>query len=264
MQRLATSAGPIAWRMEGREAAPVLVICHGGALDHTGFGPLAAALHPDYRVLLWDLPGHGESRPMPPGFSVGHCTRALAELLDALGLASITLLGFSFGGMVAQHFLRAHGSRVRAVILQACFAPFLVRPPLPPSLVPVAVWGTWGWRGWVAIQSEFARRCSAREDVRDRVRAAMASLGKPAFLAFARALLAGFDPDPSFRITIPCLLLRGAQDSNGRALVHSMDALARAAPGADYVVVPGAGHCWHMEAPEDFAAAVSSFLRLSG
>ncbi|MDP2370971.1 alpha/beta fold hydrolase [Rhodoferax sp.] len=105
---------------------PLLVVHGGPDWDHSY---LIAAVAPlvDHGVapILFDLRGCGASMRLsdPAGYKVSLVVQDIAELLDALGLASVDLLGFSFGGVVAQEFFAAHPARVERLILASTAYP---------------------------------------------------------------------------------------------------------------------------------------------
>lgn len=248
------------YRTLGHAPAPWLVVCHGMALDHRDFLGLAGGLAGRWRVLLWDMPGHGASQPAPADWSAGRMTDALEAVLAAAGVERAVFLGFSFGGIVAQEFARRHPDRVDALIAYACFAPHL-RPILAPrGLAGVAVALAYGPRRWASLKRDFARRCALTETARRHVEAAMEPLGKRGFVAMARSLLRGVERNPTFYVTVPLLLIRGADDSNGGALERAAAALAAVHPHVRRRVVPEAGHCAHLDAPTAFAAEIEAFL----
>lgn len=244
----------------GPAGAPWLVVSHGGGLDHTSFRPLAARLSDRWRVLLWDLPGHGESQPMPQPFTAALCAEALAALVDHAGVERAVHLGFSFGGVVAQLFARARPAQVTGLIAYACFTPHLSGPGLSVEAAVAAVDAAFGRLSWPDTKAVFAALCSTRPEVQADVAAAMEGVGCEGFLAMARALLIAADPAPDFRIEAPVLILGAALDSNGATLVEAQDALQAACRNAMRVVIRAAGHCAHQDAPEAFATAVERFL----
>lgn len=100
------------WGGEG----PPLVMLHGftghaHTWDHT-----AAALSDRYRVLVLDQRGHGDT-----DWAAEYGTRPMVGdvlgFLDALGLATIDLMGLSMGGIVAFHFAAAHPDRVKRLVV---------------------------------------------------------------------------------------------------------------------------------------------------
>ena len=108
-------AGSTAYRTAGR-GAPVVLI-HGVGLDATIWEAQAAALAERYRVVAYDMLGHGQSACPPGARALGDFVDQLAELLDALELRRVALVGFSMGGLVARAFAAAYPERVSHLAL---------------------------------------------------------------------------------------------------------------------------------------------------
>ncbi len=53
--------GDIYYEITGPEGKPVVLLCHGIGMDHRTFEGQVTALQGEYRVIVWDMPGHGRS-----------------------------------------------------------------------------------------------------------------------------------------------------------------------------------------------------------
>ena len=244
----------------GPDDAPWLVVCHGMALSHRDLKPVASSLAERWRVLLWDMPGHGSSLPRPMTYTLAGMTDALEAVLEAAGVKHPVLLGFSFGGMVAQSWMRRHPGRAAGLIAYGCLAPFSQSAPVPHALAGIVSRLTYGAKSWQAIRRSFARACCVTEQGRRLVRDAMAPVGKAGFIAMATALLRAFEADREFRIDCPLLIVRGELDSNAVLLDHADTALRGLSPGAVSAVVPDAGHCVHLDRPDALIEVLLPFL----
>src|SRR5690349_7301273 len=111
---------PIHYWLEGALDKPLLVMTHGATLDHRMFDAQSSALKEDYRLLTWDMRGHGESQPMGDAFTVPLAVDDLLAILDAIGEKAAVFLGQSTGGYVAQELAYRHPERVQAIILLDC------------------------------------------------------------------------------------------------------------------------------------------------
>ena len=80
---------------------PVLVLLHGSPGSIQDFDSLAGDLREQYRVIVPDLPGFGESQRDVPDYSAFAHSVYLEELLARLGVEGVHLVGFSMGGAVA-------------------------------------------------------------------------------------------------------------------------------------------------------------------
>jgi pimeloyl-ACP methyl ester carboxylesterase len=88
----------VAYRDEG--AGEPLLLIHGITESQRAWDELAGPHAREARVLRVDLPGHGESSPLPE-YSAGALTAAVARFVTALGLERPRVIGHSLGGVVA-------------------------------------------------------------------------------------------------------------------------------------------------------------------
>jgi pimeloyl-ACP methyl ester carboxylesterase len=96
---------------------PDIVLVHGlgGNLAgwHLGIVP---ELQLDYRVLTYDLRGHGRS-DAAPGYTTGDMVQDLEHVLDALNIQKAVFVGHSWGGDIVLHFAQLHPERVSELIV---------------------------------------------------------------------------------------------------------------------------------------------------
>jgi pimeloyl-ACP methyl ester carboxylesterase len=122
---------------------PDVVMVHGItgnlAVWHLHIVP---ALADRFRVLTYDLRGHGYSDVPPHGYSPDDMATDLLDLLDALAIERPVVIGHSYGADVALYFAARHPERVREVIaIEAAL----------PAMEEVRRHDQWvGWSYWVA------------------------------------------------------------------------------------------------------------------
>lgn len=92
----------IAWRMDGREDAPVLLLSNSLGTDMAMWTPQMEAWTPAFRVLRYDSRGHGGSDAPAGAYSMDRLGLDVLELLDALDLGAVHFCGLSMGGMIGQ------------------------------------------------------------------------------------------------------------------------------------------------------------------
>ena len=107
----------IAYSLLGPEGAPAVVLGHALGSNRNIWGYQLPLLTARFRVLLYDLPGHGESDPPVKHDSFDDLANDLATLLDHTGISRATLVGLSIGGMIAQHFASLFPDRLHALVL---------------------------------------------------------------------------------------------------------------------------------------------------
>jgi 4,5:9,10-diseco-3-hydroxy-5,9,17-trioxoandrosta-1(10),2-diene-4-oate hydrolase len=96
---------------------PVVLCLH--AIGHGGsdFAGVEAALGEDWRVIMVDWPGQGNSGPDAEPASAARYTQLLEDLVIELKLERLVILGNSIGGAVAMRYAAAHPTNVRALVL---------------------------------------------------------------------------------------------------------------------------------------------------
>src|SRR5580698_8450851 len=118
-QRMETPCGDgvMVWRAWGD--GPVLVLLHGGAGSWRHWAHNIGDLSRDYRLLVPDLPGLGESAMLPAPQTAETVAAILAAGIDRILGPDVTydLAGFSFGGTAAGCLAARHGARVRSLTL---------------------------------------------------------------------------------------------------------------------------------------------------
>ncbi len=101
----------------GPADAPVVVLIHGLGLNKECWQWTTPALTDAYRVLNYDLYGHGGSVAPPRTPSLSLFSTQLADLLDHCGIEHATIAGFSLGGMIARRFAQDLPQRTQALVI---------------------------------------------------------------------------------------------------------------------------------------------------
>ena len=110
----------IAYRAAGDERAPAIVLLHGIGSSSAGYRAQFAALRIHHRVIAWDAPGYGQSSPFAIGTPAAtDYADALMALLSALGISRATIVGSSWGSVIATTFAARYPSATRALVLSA-------------------------------------------------------------------------------------------------------------------------------------------------
>jgi len=179
-------------------------------------------------------------------------------VIDAVALGPAHVAGLSWGGTVVQELYRHHAERVATLILAGSYAGW--KGSLPAEEVEARIEGVrkmlaagerYDPPGLFAGEppSEFA---SLLEE--------MTAAARPASLGAQLSVMAQTDQrDLLPRITVPTLLIWG--DSDARSPLTVAGQFEDAIPGAELVVIPGAGHVSNLEQPGPFNEAVRKFCR---
>ena len=94
---------------------PVLILIHGGLDNAHIFDDLAPAFSDHFRVIAYDLRGHGHSDAKGP-FDTTTRTADLRGLMDSLGIAKAHLAGWSLGGSDITAMASTHPERVDSIV----------------------------------------------------------------------------------------------------------------------------------------------------
>lgn len=105
------------YTLRGPANAPVVALIHGLGLNRQIWSSFEAALESRYRVLSYDLYGHGESVAAPQKPSVTLYSEQLIGLLDELQIEACVATGFSLGGMINRRMAIDHPERVCALVI---------------------------------------------------------------------------------------------------------------------------------------------------
>lgn len=108
----------VAYRLLGAEVNPLVVLAHPLGMSQAVWDDVIPALLPRYRVLTWDLPGHGASQAVSGAqiTPVDLAAEALA-LAELAGAKRFHFAGTSIGGVVGQQLIAEHGDRLLSATL---------------------------------------------------------------------------------------------------------------------------------------------------
>ncbi len=112
-----TSDNGTVCELSGPHDAPVLVLIHGLGLNRHVWQWHETELSARYRVLNYDLYGHGDSARPPTKPSLSLFSAQLHDLLNLHAIDKCALVGFSLGGMINRRFALDHADRVTALAI---------------------------------------------------------------------------------------------------------------------------------------------------
>ncbi|MGK7863505.1 alpha/beta fold hydrolase [Falsiroseomonas sp. E2-1-a4] len=208
----------------------------------------------------WPMPGFCGTAALPE-MTFPALADALRDALDARGLDRVTLVGHSMGGMLAQEFVARFPERVAKLVLYGTTPAFGGRDPSFAEQFLAARLGPLAGRSMEQAALELMAGMlpdTAPPDATPRALAAMRAIPEDVYRATLRCLTT-FDRRADLpKIAVPTLLIAGERDQ--AAPSKTMQRMADAIPGAEFVLIPGAGHLIHLEAPAPFLAALLPFL----
>lgn len=261
----------------GHRGLPPVLALHGGGQTAYMYEEIGAALGARYHVLAPDLPGHGDSDPLPPDTPFGRepFADAVAPLVAAFGFDRAAIVGASLGGITAityaarspeqvsgivlidvghrleiqgvrriMEFLSAHesfGSLDEAAIEIARYLPQRknVRPASLSRNLRQRDDGRWVWKH--RLGRGWRERMEQVDD----------------FVPEADMMVEGLDRDAA-TLACPVLVLRGAASDvlSGEGAQEIVDLI----PRARLAVVERAGHLAAGDNPQSTVSLISAFL----
>ena len=259
---MARSKTGTSYDLTGPLEAPVLVLVHGLGLTRATWAAFVAAFAAHYRVLSYDLPGHGDSALQQDRPSLTMLSNHLLALLNELHIARATIIGFSLGGMINRRAAMDHPGRVTAlVVLNSPHE----RTPDAQRLVEDRAAQTDAGGPAATIDSTLARWFTPQflqdaPDVVGKVRAVVLANDPGNYTRHRQVLATGvvelIRPVPA--ITTPTLVITCEHDSGSTpAMTH---AIASEIIGAETLIVPGLQHLGLIERPDLFIQPILQFL----
>ena len=249
----------IHYDVHGPSEAPAVVLTHGGGLNGAMFEPQLPALSDDYRVVTWDMPGHGGSAPLDANLDVPTVADQMITIMDAEEIAQAVAVGQSLGSFVVQHAALGHPERVSAIVSIGGM----------PIDQPMGGLELFAFRAAASLSSLFpadfifarsAQEKATTEGARRFFHESLRSMGKQQFLRMLGGQLDACAIDVTEPPQQPLLITHGEHEMP-KSLVEANRRWHAAVPGSRYAEVPDAGHNANMDNPEAFNAVLLAFLR---
>ena len=248
--------------LNGPNMAPVVVLIHGLGLNKDCWQWMIPDLTDSYRVLSYDLHGHGESNDPVTEPNLSLFSKQLKDLLDYCKIQKAVIIGFSLGGMIARRFAQdvpqksqgmviLHSPHKRSNAAQAAILKRVdqARTLGPQSTVEAALerWFTDTFR-------------KANPNLMDKIRQWVMANRKEVYHTIYKVLATGIDeivkPNPA--IISPSLVITGDQDfGNGPEMAC---AIADEIPGAKVLVLSTLRHMALAESPKAVNKPIRDFL----
>ncbi len=223
----------------GQTSGATLVLTHGWGLNSTAWWYTKKALGERFRLMTWDLPGLGRSKPPKDGrFTIDRFAEALGAVVEAVGPGPVVLVGHSIGGMTTQTFWRACPEAVRRRVAGVVLVDTTHEDPICTMwlsglwralrwpLIEPMMWLTvalsplmWlsSWQGYLSGANQLAMRLTGfgRHATRGQVNftARLACKGSPGVQAKGNmAMFRWKATEVLSSISVPMLVLAGSKD----------------------------------------------------
>ncbi|WP_420628123.1 alpha/beta fold hydrolase [Candidatus Leptofilum sp.] len=242
---------------------PALLLIHGFPLSSSMWTPQIEDLGDYARVIAPDLRGFGNTDSVPGPYSITQLADDCADLLGHLNVATpFVVCGLSMGGYIALEFYRRYPEHVSGLILAATRA---------GADSPEGKAG----RDKAAELAKNEGATAVSAGMLPKMMAAKTYENDPELVGFAQEIMSSaslngvvgalaamrdrIDSTPTLGdIDVPVLIIHGADDT----LIPPTEAEAmhKAIPNSELVLVPDAGHLPNLEQPDIFNDAVIDFL----
>lgn len=254
----------------GDPANPPILLLHGFTGSHSSWAPLLPALLPYHRLIIPDLPGHGDSFLSSDLDEMTMTVTAhdLKAILQLLGIQRTGILGYSMGGRLALHTALCNRELVECLILESStagipnFKEQMARRQQDESLADEIesrglAWFVeyWSHLPLFATQSRLPFTIKEREQ---NIRLGHNPYGLAQSLrAAGTGRQESLWPElPYFQI--PTLIITGRDDEKFVKIGHQ---LHQQLALSQFLIIDNAGHTVHLEQPERFLSVVIEFLQ---
>lgn len=254
-----------AYDLSGPENAPAVVLIHGlGLSRHSTWGVIAPLLARHFRVLCYDLPGHGQSAPHVGPLTLTSLSEQLVTLMDRLALPRAALVGFSLGGMINRRAALDQPARVSALAILN--SPHERAPDLQARVAAQARDAASGGPAATidaALERWFTPEFRTQSPEKVEVIRQTVLATDPASYAAHRLVLAEGVTElirPAPPLALPALVIT-CQDDSGSTPAMA-EAIAQEIADSQCHILPGLRHLGLIEAPQAFAGRLTQFLSL--
>lgn len=115
--KIAVNNLTVSYSDEGQADTPAIILIHGFPFNKSMWNKQVTALKNNYRVIAYDVRGHGNSDAGTNEFSIELFVRDLIFLMDALKIEKAMICGLSMGGYIALNAIEKYPNRFTALIL---------------------------------------------------------------------------------------------------------------------------------------------------
>jgi len=258
--KIAVNGFDMNYRIDGASDKPWLTFGNSLVTSLEMWDEQVEALKDRYRILRFDMRGHGKSDAPKPPYTMEQLANDVLGLWGALGIKQSHWVGLSLGGMIGIRLAARRPEKFRTMIATDCRADaneayqnvFVERIKMTREK---------GMAGMVepTLARFFTRDfITRRPDAVAKMSEMIRSTSADGHIGCCEALRGLSEGASLPKIAVPTLFVGGEHDLGGPP--ELMRAMAEAVPGARYVMIEGAGHISNFEAPDRFLAAIEPFL----
>ncbi len=261
--------GEVELDYERAGSGPSLLMIMGmsGTALHWG-EPFLEILRRDFDVIVYDHRGVGSSSRLQGPLTIVQLAEDAANLLAALQIDSAHVLGISMGGMVAQELALAGPERVRTLCLGGTYCGGPGSALMPPEVLQRLATAMMSGDRERALRAAWEANVSAATAADPDAYASFLAISRqravavPVIMAQSQACAAHDTYARLPQLRVPALVVHGTEDQilpvqNGRLIASRI-------PGSRLEILPGVGHLFFFERPEQSAELMRVHAGLLG
>ncbi|WP_280770826.1 alpha/beta fold hydrolase [Salipaludibacillus daqingensis] len=250
--------GQVYYEVHGREGEPTIVFSHGVGMNHETFSKQVEALKHHYRIIVWDMPYHGESTNIDDHLQFSlTAAEFLVEILNTYNIDKAVFVGQSLGSFVVQHVENMFPDKVLATVhigggslypkyssLLKLFSPLM---SLMINLYPSK-----------SLYKSFAKHKALKEDTRNYLEKVTSQRGKKVIAHLTKEMLNDMIRGISAPIEKPMLIIYGDHDL---AFIKKLSIKwDQNRSNSQLVVISDAHHIANQDNPESLNKELITFL----
>ncbi|NDR59528.1 3-oxoadipate enol-lactonase [Aliiruegeria sabulilitoris] len=248
------------WREDGSPSGAPVVFANSLGTDLRIWDDVVARLPESYRVIRYDMRGHGLSDCPPAPYAMGTLVRDAERLLDRLAVKECVFVGLSVGGMVAQGLAAKRLDLVRAMVLSNTAAKIGTRGTWQERIAAVEAGGIEALADGI-MEKWFTR--AFRETAELKLWRNMVTRSpQEGYIGTCHAIAGTDFYTTTAALTLPTLAIACSEDgSTPPDLVRETAELVK---GSEFHLFRAAGHIPCVEQPDAYASRLTEFLRAIG
>jgi 3-oxoadipate enol-lactonase len=249
--------------LEQNTSLPWITLSTSLATDLSMWDDQLAALLPHFRILRYDMRGHGQSSAPKGPYSFELLTGDAIALWDALGIQRSHFIGLSIGGMIGQHLALRAPERLDRLVLCSTSSGYANNREAVAKLWEQRIAQMEAGGMAAMVEGSLGRwftEAYRLEEAETMTRVAkMIEATSPVGYAACGRVVASMDTTAQLsRITTPTMVLVGEDDPGTPPAMAEI--ISTAIPGSRFEVLPQASHLLNIEQADLFNALLLAFL----
>jgi len=234
-----------------------LVFLPGLTADHRLFDQQISFFKDKYKVLVWDCPCHGLSRPYKD-FSYKNVSNELDTIIEKEDINKAVFIGQSLGGMIAQYYINEHKEKTVGFISidSVPFGDYYSKSDMfwlkqlewMCNLFPDKL-----------LRTSMAKMCGVKENTIHNMLEMLSSYDKKELCHLMYIGEASFIPEnKNIELPCKCILLLGDKDKTGKVSTYNKEWAKRT--GYPLIIIKDAAHNSNVDQPDIVNTIINDFI----